>query len=189
MKKPAVYFLAGVLCLSLAGCGQNIPVAAADGAEWDDGWVTVGGIVGVDTPAGLDSRDNSDTLSINGMYYATWSCGEAEPYVDLYDAQVYMLLAGSKSAEEAEADAAEWLEMATGQYNIETTATETYNGQTFTVITYTFSSETNPYARGASAFGVYRNYAVSAEISCQETFDGDAKAILTDFLENCHYAA
>ncbi len=196
MKKLAVLFLAGAVSLSLAGCGQNVPATAADGAQWNDSWVTVGGILGADTPAGLDSRENKNTLGIKGMYYATWSSGEAEPYVnedgndtDLYDAQLYLLLAGSKSAEDAEKNAEEWLKMALEQYNIETTAAETYNGQTYTVITYTFSSETNPYSNGASAFGVYQNYAVSAELSCQDKFDGDAKTILADFLENCHYAA
>ena len=194
MKKFVPVLL--VLCLCLTGCGEHIPVQAADGASWDDDWVTVGGIVGVDTPAGLDSRENNDALSANGMYFASWSSGEAESYVNedgegavLYDAQLYLLLAGSKSAGEAEQNAAEWLEMASGRYHIETTSAETYNGQEFTVITYAFSSETNPYERGASAFGVYGNYAVSAELSCRETFDGDAETILTDFLENCHYAA
>lgn len=196
MKKLSLLLLTGAMSLSLAGCGQNIPVTVADGAKWDDSWVTVGGILGVDTPAGLDSRENNDTLGVNGMYYATWSSGEAEPYVnedgedaDLYDAQLYLLLAGAKSAEEAEGTAAEWLEMASGQYQIEATSTETYNGQEFTVITYTFSSGTNPFSHGASAFGVYRNYAISAELSCREKFGGDAQTTLADFLKNCHYAA
>jgi len=196
MKQAVTALLAGVLCLSLAGCGQNIPVMAADGAKWDDSWVSVGGILGVDTPEGLDSRENNDTLGVNGMYYATWSSGEAEPYVnedgentDLYDAQLYLLLAGYKEAGKAEDSAVEWLDMASKQYNVENTFTATYNGQDFTVITYTFDSETNPYARGASAFGVYRNYAISAELSCRDRFVGDEQAILADFLENCHYAA
>ena len=41
--------------------------------------------------------------------------------------------------------------MASSQYAIEGTSAETYNGQEFTVITYTYESDTNPYARGASA--------------------------------------
>ena len=79
--------------------------------------------------------------------------------------------------------------MASSQYAIEGTSTETCNGQEFTVITYTYESDTNPYARGASAFGVYRNYAISVELSCQEGFDGNAPDILANFLEHCHYAA
>ena len=184
-----------VLCLCLTGCGEHIPVQAADGASWNDDWVTVGGIIGVDTPAGVDHRAYNDTLGIKGMYYATWSIGEEVPFVTadgeeavIYDAQFYLLLAGYDAAEKAEDALAEWLSLASSEYAIEETAEETYNGQPFTVITYTFSSETNPYQRGASAFGIYRNYAISVELSCMEGFDGDARTVLASFLEHCHYA-
>ena len=193
MKKFMLVLL--VLCLCLTSCGQPIPVQAADGASWDDDWVTVGGIVGVDTPAGIDHREYNDTLGVRGMYYAAWSIGEEVPYVNadgddaaIYDAQFYLLLAGYDSAEKAEDALAEWRAMAASEYVIEETAEGTYNGQPFTVMTYTFSSETNPYQRGASAFGVYRNYAVSVELSCMESFDGSAQAVLAGFLEHCHYA-
>ena len=79
--------------------------------------------------------------------------------------------------------------MASSQYAIEETSAETYNGQEFTVINYTYESDTNPYARGASAFGVYRNYAISVELSCREKFDGSSQEFLAGFLLNCHYAA
>lgn len=184
-----------VFCLSLSGCGQPVPARAADGLSWSGEWISVGNVLGVDTPDGLEPRENNDALSANGMYYATWSIGAAQPYTnedgneaELYDAQLYLLLAGYSAAEKAEAAAAEWLEMAGEKYSVEETASATYNGQTFTVITYTFQSETNPYAYGVSAFGVYRNYAVSAELSCRESFSGDAGAVLAEFLENCHYA-
>lgn len=196
MRRVMAILLAGALCLSLAGCGRNIPAQAADGAKWDDSWVNVGGILGVDTPEGLDPRENNDTLGPQGMYYAAWSAGDAERYtnddgkeVDLYSAQVYLLLAGYDAPEKAQDTVAEWLSLASERYDIRDTAEGTYNGQAFTVITYTYHSETNPYARGASAFGVYRNYAVSAELSCREAFGGDAGTILADFLEHCHYAA
>ena len=150
----------------------------------------------VETPEGLTPRENSDVLSAKGMYYATWSLGEAEELprrdgvtVQVYDAQVYLLLAGYDSTAKAEEAAAEWLGMASEQYAVETTASETHNGLEFTVVTYTYTSETNPYARGASAFGVYGNYAVSVELSCREDFDGSAPEILADFLDHCRYAA
>lgn len=193
--KKTVCLLALAVCLCLAGCGAP-PASAADGAAWSGGWVTVGNVIGVETPAGMTARENSDALMTNGMFYATWSIGEEQPYVNeegedalLYDAQLYLLLAGFGDAAKAEDAATEWLDMARGQYAVEDTCTETCNGQPFTVITYTYQSESNPYARGASAFGVYRNYAVSAELSCQDGFDGSARDILEDFLENCHYAA
>ena len=196
MKKTKITLIASVLCLCLSGCGFALPPEkAADGQDWDKSWVTVGSIIGVDTPDGMEAQENNEALEAQGMSYATWSIGDAVPYTNadgdeakLYDAQVYLLLSGSKSAELAEGALAQWQEMARQQYAIEGTATQTHNGQEFTVITYSFDSETNPYARGASAYGVYRNYAVSVEFVCQRDFDGDAAQLLAQFLDNCHYA-
>lgn len=196
MKKWMAMLLAGALCLGLTGCGTALPPEkAADGLDWDKNWVTVGEIVGVDTPDGMESRENNDALAANGMYYATWSIGEAEPYTNedgdeaqVYDVQVYLLLGGYKSDKEAENTLAQWKDMAQLQYQIGQTVEETHNGQDFTVITYAFDSEDNPYARGASAFGTYRNYALSVELTCQEDFDGDAAQLLARFLDSCHYA-
>ena len=64
--------------------------------------------------------------------------------------------------------------MAELQHVVDETTEESHNDQDFTVITYSFHSEANPYARKASAFGVYRNYAVSMELACRENCDGDA---------------
>lgn len=144
----------------------------------------------------MTPRENSDALSAKGMYYATWSIGGAEDIFNengdqaqVYDAQVYLLLSGFNDAVKAEETAAEWLGLAYEQYAVDAEAAETCNGQEFTVIIYTYASETNPYAYGASAYGTYGNYAVSVELSCREDFDGNALEILEDFLEHCHYAA
>ena len=185
-----------VLLLCLSGCGGTAVPKTADGLEWSEDWVTLGRVVGVDTPEGLTWRESSDTLAPRGMYYAAWSAGEEVPYVNedgedarLYDAQLAYLLAGYDDTGKAEEAAAEWLGMAEEQYEVEETATENRGGQEFTVLTYTCASGTNPYARGASAFGTYGNYAISAELTCRESFDGSAREILEDFLDHCHYAA
>lgn len=196
MKKWMAWLLAGVLCLGLTSCGVALPPEkAADGQDWNENWVTVGEIIGVDTPEGMDPRENNEALSVNGMYYATWSIGDGQPYTNeegeeavLYDAQVYLLAGGYSSGDEAENTLAQWRDMAALQYRIDKTAEETHNGQEFTVITYTFDSEENPYARGASAFGVYRNFAVSVEFACRDGFDGDPARLLGEFLDHCHYA-
>ena len=187
-----------MLCalLALTGCGKAAPPTAADGATWSEDWVTLGNVLGVDTPEGLTSRENSDVLSTKGMYYAAWSVGEGEPYTNaegeaaqLYDAQVYLLLAGYGSTEQAEETANEWLSMGYAQYAVDAEAVETCNGQEFTVLTYTYTSEDNPYDWGVSAFGTYGNYAVSVELSCREQFEGNALEVLQDFLDHIHYAA
>lgn len=190
----AALCLLGLLCLN--GCGAAVPETAADRTAWSEEWVTVGDVVGVETPEGMTPRENSDALSAKGMFYATWSIGEAEEIFNengdqaqVYDAQVYLLLSGFNDTVKAEETAAEWLGLAYEQYAVDAEAAETCNGQEYTVITYTYTSETNPYAWGISAFGNYGNYAVSVELSCREAFDGNALDILADFLEHCHYAA
>ena len=189
-----------VLCLCmtlfLSGCVRAVPPKAVDGTAWNEDWVTLGNALGVDTPEGLTAQESSDVLSAKGMYYATWSIGEAEPHINedgedaqLYDAQVYLLTAGYDSIQKVEEATEEWLAIANEQYAVEETKAETYNGQEFIVITYTYTSDSNPYSRGASAFGTYGNYAVSAELSCQEGFEDGALETLENFLEHCHYAA
>lgn len=194
MKKYVFLLLA--VCMCLSGCATLPPRQAADGLAWSGDWVTVGGVIGVETPGGLDPLENNDALSANGMYYATWSMGEAAPYTnadgeasELYDAQLYLLLAGYDAAEKAEDAAAEWLEMASERYEIDGTFSDaSFNGQAFEIAAYACASGANPYARGASAFGVYRNYAISVEIQCQEASGVDPRAVLEGFLAGCHYA-
>ena len=119
MKKMSWSVLCLCALLFLRGCGRAAPPKAADGATWSGDWVTLGNVIGVDTPEELTARENSDVLSAKGMYYAAWSAGEAVPYVNedgtdaqLYDAQVYLLAAGHDSTQKAEERAAEWLNMA-----------------------------------------------------------------------------
>lgn len=187
--------LCAVLCLS--GCGQAAPQRASDGLDWSESWVTVGNVIGVDTPEGLTLRENSDTLAAKVMYYASWSLGDGVPFVsedggeaELYDAQVCLLLSGHASLDQAEAAAEEWLSMAQERYAVEESREYAGEEPAFTVLTYTFDSEEqHPYAQGASAFGVYGNYAVSVECICQEGLDRTPEEMLSDFLARCHYAA
>lgn len=192
--KKGICLLLAALCLCLTGCTPPPPEKAADGGGWDESWVTVGGVLGVDTPEGLTARENNDSLSANGMFYATWSMGEGEPYTNedgdeatLYDAQIYVLLAGYTPAEKAESTLDEWIGMAENRYTVENRTEQTCNGQPFTVLDYSYDSDTNPYDRGMAAYGVYRNYAICVELSCRESFTGDEAELMAEFLEHCHY--
>ncbi len=193
MKKQMV--LLCLVLLILCGCSLP-PPADTQGLAWSEDWVTVGNVVGVDTPEGLTPRENIDTLTASEIYYATWSIGEEkvlqngeETGATVYDAQLYLVLQGSETVEEAENNARSWLALAQERYEIEGNSDAVYNGQEFTVITCAYTAQDNPYARGAAAYGVYGNYAINAELSCMEGFEGDASAVLADFLEHCHYAA
>lgn len=193
MKRAASLIIAGVILACLAGCGVQMPAAAADGMPWSKDWLTLGQMLGVEEPGhGLTLRDDK---AAGNMSYAAWSAGEARPYMnesgeeaELYDAQLVLLLTAADTTEDAQACVDEWLGLAAENYTVTDTARQSYNGQEFTVLTYTFSSETSHFSRGVSAFAVRDAWAVSAEFVCQDAFTEDAGEILADVLEHCHYA-
>ncbi len=185
------------LCLLLPGCGTAAPERAADGAAWDADWVTLGNVLGVAEPGHeLALRDNNAALSASDLYLASWTIGEGAPYVNedgdevsLYPARMDVLVYGCKDAEAARQTLAEWSARQAQTYAVSATAEQTVNGQDYSVSSYDCQSETNPYSRGVSAFGVYGSYAVSFELNCLDGFAGDEAQILQDFLNACHYAA
>lgn len=184
------------LCLTLCGCGKA-PSLAADGSPWSEEWTTLGDTLGVEEPGGgLTLQDNKDALSVSNMYLATWTAGEPVLYlnedgdeVDLYPARLDVLVYGRKDEDTAQETLADWVDRQSGNYAIKDTRRQTHNGQEYTVYVYDCPSEQNPYSRGVWAVAVYGKYAVSAELNCREEFPGDESAILTDFLDGCHYAA
>ncbi len=197
MKRRISFCLAALLLLSLAGCGARKPTATSTGEVWDPEWTLIGATLGVEAPdSGLIPLDNKDALSISGLYYAAWVIGEAEDFVNadgdttaLYDAQLYVLLQDCADEAAAQTSAAQWQAQEEQTYTVTATQEVVCAGQTFTVLLYETAQEENPYAYGASAFTVYQNHAINAELACRDCFDGDAYSILTAFLDGLHYAA
>lgn len=195
MKRFTVCLLA--LCLLLTGCAESAPEKAADGAAWDESWTTLGGVLGVEEPRHeLTLQDNKDALSIADMYLASWTIGEGAPYTNedgdevvLYPARLDVLVYGRKDSAAAQQAVEDWTARQAETYDVTDSEERSYNGQDYTVFAYTCKSDTNPYARGVSAFGIYQDYAVSVELNCLDSFNGDEQTMLTDFLNGCHYAA
>lgn len=197
MKKgmPRTLALALVL-LALTGCAVA-PSQAADGGSWSEDWITLGPVLGVQPPEhDLILLDNNTALTANDMYYAAWTAGEPEAYTNadgeetnLYDAQLDVLVYGCADAEHARGAVEDWKARQDEVYAAVARRQETHNGQDYTIATYECVSETNPYSRGISAFGVRGNYAVSMELNCREGFSGDEAEVLADFLNGCHYGA
>lgn len=194
--KPFICCLTA-LCLLLTGCAKSVPAKAADGAAWDESWTTLGGVLGVEEPGhALELRDNNEALSVTDMYLASWTIGEGAPYVNedgdevvLYPARLDVLVCGRKDADAAKQTLEDWSARQAETYDVTASRKQTCNGQDYTVSAYACKSETTPYSRGVSAFGVYDDYAISAELNCLDSFTEDEAAILTDFLDGCHYAA
>ena len=95
-----VLLLAGLL--GLIGCAQY-PDQAVDGTSWDPNWTMLGSVLGAEEPGnGFSLLDNYSVLTGEDLYYAAWVAGEPSAYtnedgegVEVYDAQIYLLLAGA----------------------------------------------------------------------------------------------
>lgn len=174
---------------------SRYPDAADDGTKWDRGWEMLGTVLGVEAP-GHDFRllNNDTALAGDDTFYASWVTGEAADYtnadgkaVDLYPAQIYLLLYGCADEANAEEALAEWMAREEDTYAVRERRDAAHNGHDYRLLLYDCGSDTNPYSRGASAFGQYGKYVVIAELTCTEAFEGDEEAILSDFLDGCHY--
>lgn len=182
--------------MALTGCAA-LPSGLEDsaGTVEDSEYVTIGSHLTVHkTDSRLTLFDHKDALASDGLYYTSWTAGSPEKYensdgdtVDLYDAQLYLLLAECKTAEAASDNSKNWLEAGQANYEVTDEKTISCNGQTYTLLTYRFANEDNPYSHGVSAFGVFENCAVCAELTCQETYDEDLEEMLISFLEGCSY--
>ena len=204
MKKRTIVILLAALVLTVGviawmylTAGKDYPSRAADGGAWDESWEMLGPVLGVEAPgSGFALQDNSAVLTADDIFYASWTAGEAAPYTNedgdevlVYDAQLYMLAVGCADGENAQKAVAEWTARENDTYTVRDTGAGTYNGQPYDLLYYDCGSDTNPYERGVTAFTVYGNYALSAELTCRDTFDGDEAAILADVLTRCHYSA
>ncbi len=185
-KRMAVWLLTLLLLL---GCAA--PEAKAH-PDWDTNWFHFGDQLAAETPDGFVLNESNDILSIAGLYYATWTAGEGEAITNaqgkeavLYDAQIYVLLKECESDEDAAADIADWMKREESAYET-SESTVTAAGRDFTALALTKAQDENPYHHGAAAFGVIGSNAVSVELLCRETWDGDPMATLTAFLNGLH---
>ena len=174
---------------------SRYPSEALDGAKWDKSWEMLGTVLGVEAPGnGLTLLNNDTALAGDDTYYASWVSGEPTNYVnadgkdvDLYPAQVYLLLYGCADEAAAKEAYAEWMAREEETYSVRERKDATHNGVDYQLLLYDVASEINPYSRGASAFALYGKYVVIAELTVTDAFDGDEEAMLADFLDKCHY--
>lgn len=174
------------------GCSFS---SASENRTAEDGTVLVGHTLEVrNTDDRLTLLDNKDALAADGLYYAAWTAGNCEPYenkdgdtVDLYDAQLYLLLGEAKSTEDAQHDMDTWLAAAKENYEVQKEDTVSRGGNSYTLLTYQCKSADTPYDRGVSAFYTDQNIAVCIELTCRTDYTEDLYLMLTEFLNNCSY--
>lgn len=203
MKRGSLILAAGVLAagalaaLVLAGRGlrdenlKSTPLVNADGTA------PIGTTMVAPAPQeGFALLDNKDVLAPNGLYYAAWAAGQPQPYensegetVDLYDAQLTLVVQENQTEEKAASAVSGWLELARQNYNMTETRTLTAAGQEYTVCLFEYTDAANPYSFGAAAFARRGKSAIELELSCRQGYAGDPLEILTEFLSGCVYPA
>lgn len=193
--KKYVCCLAVAAVLLAGGCAA--PQIEEEVPETDaEGNLSVGTVLTVAKPDDrLELLESNSALAAQGMYYATWVAGESEPYensdgetVDLYDAQLYLLLEDADDTAKAGEDMEDWLEQARDNYEVSQEEQISCGGQDYTAITYTCRDPDSPYDRGVSAFAAVGDCAVCIELTCVEDYEDDLRDLLTGFLECCTYS-
>lgn len=185
-----------LLCLSVlltGGCARALMTQNTE-PHMVDGRLQMGDTLMVDMPEGLEIHDNVESLAADGLYYTTWTDGEPVPYensdgntVDLFDAEIYLLLSECKKTSTADGNVETWINTAREHYDISKEETVTCAGVDYTMVTYTCEGEDNPYERGVSAFGRVGLDAICAEFTCVKGYDKDLREILLGFLEGIEY--
>lgn len=181
-----------LLAALLTGCTAS-PAAKAH-PDWDETWFAVGDLLAVEPMQPFLLGESNDVLSPSGLYYATWVYGEGREIVNstgrdatVYDAQIYLLVKECKSGERAEQETLDWTEREAASYETGALSEQTVGDQCYRVLPLLESREGNPYSHGAAAFAVRGELAISIELLCSDTYDGDAQEILTGFLTGFHY--
>ena len=189
MKKRWL-FLIICLFLVLTACR---PKAEAH-PEWDENWTRFEDILAVETPTGWILSEYNPTLSMSGIWYATWANGPERMITNaegeeaaVYDAQIYLVLKEAKSQAEAQANLADWLDREAQSYEVGDSHETAAAGQSFSCRLLLAPKADNPYSFGASAFGTRDGLAISVELLCSEGFAGDPETVLEGFLKGFHY--
>lgn len=190
MKRIWIFALLMVLALTgCSGAGKELPPG------WDESWVRVADYVGVEPLDGFTLNESNDLLSVSGLYYATWTAGEGQDFVNadgdeatVYDAQIYVLLEECRSAEAAKNAVGTWIAREKLSYETGETYEKSFNTQDFEILPLISGGESNPYTHGTAAFAVRDEWGISVELVCSDGFAGDSQEILEQFLAGLHYS-
>ena len=205
MKMKLFYLLAVCVilsgCLVLSGCagvGEPIyPEKAADGADWDENWLMHGSVLGIEDTEGFSLLENYAVLTMSGITSSVWGVGAPETFLNAngeeeenwYQAQIYVLVKECANEEDAQNALEDWTARLAENWSVTSTWEEEHSGQAYTVRDCESTSTGGQYSRELAAFACYGAAAICVELDCRETFSGDAGALLSEFLDGCHYNA
>lgn len=187
-----IWILALLAALALTGCADS---SADRHPDWDESWVRLAEYIGVEPLEGFELNESNDVLSMSGLYYAAWTSGSGQRFVNadgdeatVYDAQIYVLLEECRAPEAAEEAVGAWIVREKSSYGAGEAYTKSFGGQEFDILPLVSGSESNPYTHGTAAFAVRDEWAVSVELVCADSFEEDPGPLLERFLAGFHYS-
>lgn len=188
MRKYISFIL--ILCLLLTGCsaGESSIQLPAD-------WTAIAPFLAAEPVEGYAFGESADTLGLGGVYYATWTRGEAREYTNaqgeetvIFDSQIYLVAQESRTESDAQTALAQWMAREKQSYTCGEETPLTVNGREYILLPLLSGSETNPYGFGYAAFTTHGTNAICVELVCSETFTDDAYAAMEQFLSCLHYS-
>lgn len=188
-----IYSLFLIAALILSGCASREPQRPAD---WEESWTMVSPLLAIGPLPDFSLNEANDTLSVSGIYYATWVTGDGRSHTNedgesatVYDAQIYVLVQEFRTAERAEAEAAQWAERAKQSYETAPEADLEQAGQPYTLLPLVSGSASNPYGHGIAAYAIRGEYAVWVELLCAPDYKTDPRQVMEQFLAGFHYSS
>ena len=188
--KLKIFTLILVLSLLLAGCGGKTPQA-----DWDESWTAIAPFLAAEPTVDFSFGESSDIGGLGGVYYATWTNGDAREYTNaegedtvIFNSQIYVVAQECRSAEEAQQNIAVWKAREKQNYQVSEEFGITLNDRDYIMLTMISGKEGNPYGFGAAAFTVSGNNAICVELVCSDTFTGSPQAALEEFISCLHFS-
>lgn len=190
MKRIWIFALLAVLALT--GCADS---SVERHPDWDESWVRIAEYIGVEPLEGFVLSESNDVLSMSGIYYAAWTAGDGQDFVNadgdeatVYDAQIYVLLEECRAPEAAEEAVGAWIAREKSSYGAGESYTKSFGDQEFDILPLVSGREGNPYTHGTAAFAVRDKWAVSVELVCADSFEKEPQPLLEQFLAGFHYS-
>lgn len=188
--KRKMLFLILILSLLLVGCGSVSPPA-----DWDESWTVIAPFLAAEPMEDFTFGESDDILGLSGVYYATWTNGDARPFTNakgeetvIFNSQIYVVAQECRTEEDAQQNIAAWKAREKQNYQILEEFGITLNGRDYIMLTMTSGSEGNPYGFGSAAFTVSGSNAICLELVCSDTFTGSPQALLEEFINGLHFS-
>ena len=185
-----VFIMIFTLLLFLSGCGGSAPQA-----DWDESWTVIAPFLAAQPMEDFTFGESADTLGLGGVYYATWTNGDARDFINtegqetvIFNSQIYVVAQECRSEEEAQRSIAAWKAREYQNYQVSEEFGITLNDRDYIMLTMISGSEGNPYGFGAAAFTVCGTNAICVELVCSDTFTGSPQAALEEFIGGLHFS-